>query len=263
MKNFHLFHLVNRSPWPIITATGGWFFTTGLAFTLHRVENGTTILTFSILILIIAAFFWFNEIIEEATFLGYHTKVVRYGIKLGFWLFLVSEMMLFFGFFWALFHSAMVPAEEIGVMWPPYGLKPIYSFGYPLFNTLLLISSGVAVTWAHKGMSLSSYKESLDGLFITLLLGAFFVFLQVKEYYHASFNINDGIYSSTFFMLTGLHGCHVIIGVVLLFVCFLRILSNHFLNNHYAGYVFAIWYWHFVDIVWIVVFLTVYVWATF
>jgi cytochrome c oxidase subunit 3 len=169
--------------------------------------------------------------------------------------------MLFFGFFWAFFHSALCPSIELGAIWPPVGLHVIPVFDFPLFNTFILIISGFSVTWAHRGISLGSFKEAIDGLILTILLGLFFIFLQGLEYYESTFNLQDGIYPSVFFLLTGLHGCHVIVGVCFLFICFISLLFNHFLTNHYLRFVFAVWYWHFVDVVWIILFLTVYCWT--
>ena len=169
--------------------------------------------------------------------------------------------MLFFGFFWAFFHSALCPSIEIGGIWPPVGLEVIPMFDYPLFNTFILIISGFSVTWVHRAMALGLFKDAIDGFFITITLGFLFILLQGIEYYESTFNLEDGIYPSVFFLLTGLHGCHVIVGVLFLFFCFISLLFNHFLTNHYLRLVFAIWYWHFVDIVWILLYLSLYCWG--
>jgi len=258
----HLFHIVDPSPWPFITALGGFFLTSGLAFYMHRITYGGYILVLGFFILLMCAFFWFSDIIRESTFLGFHALVVRKGLVNGFLLFITSEVMLFFGFFWAFFHSSLCPSTEFGLIWPPHLLSLIPIFDYPLFNTFLLIISGFAVTWLHCGIAMGSMKDSIDGFFLTIILGLFFIILQGMEYYEASFNITDSVYGSVFYMLTGLHGCHVIIGVVFLFVCFLRLLNNHFLRNHYLGLVCAIWYWHFVDGVWILLYLALYCWGS-
>jgi cytochrome c oxidase subunit 3 len=254
--------MVEPSIWPVLTAIGGFLFTSGLAFYMHRVTYGGFLFIVGFLILLLSAYFWFAEIINEATFLGHHTQVVRFGLKSGFLLFIASEIMLFFGFFWAFFHSSMSPSILLGGIWPPSGLVIISVVDYPLLNTGLLIVSGLAVTWVHRGVALGLFKESIDGFLVTIVLGLFFIFFQGIEYYEASFSINDSIYASTFYMLTGLHGCHVIVGVIFLLVNFKRLLLNHFLTNHYLGLVFAIWYWHFVDVVWILLFLTVYCWGS-
>lgn len=260
--NKHLFHIVDPSCWPLVTALAAFLFVSGLAFYMHRIYWGGWVVLAGFICLILSALGWFSEIIEEATFLGFHTLVVRNGLKSGFLLFIVSEIMLFFGFFWAFFHSSFCPSVELGSIWPPVGLVTISVMDYPFLNTAILIVSGFAVTWVHRGVAIGSFREALDGFILTLLLGIIFLFFQILEYYDSLFSLNDGVYASTFFMLTGLHGCHVFIGVVFLFVCLLRLVLNHFLSNHYLGLVFAIWYWHFVDGVWIVLFLTLYCWGS-
>ena len=257
-----MFHVLEPSLWPFFSAFGLFFFVTGLAFCMHYVVTGYYVLIIGLLILIITSIFWFLDISREAVIIGYHTKIVRQGLKLGFLFFITSEIMLFFGFFWAFFHSALCPSIEVGTIWPPAGLNVIPVFEFPLFNTFVLIISGFSVTWVHRAISLGSFTDSVDGFMITILLGLLFIFLQGLEYYESTFNLQDGVYSSAFFLLTGLHGCHVIVGVCFLFVCFLSLLSNHYLINHYLRLVFAIWYWHSVDIVWIILFLSVYCWGS-
>jgi len=257
-----MFHVLEPSLWPFFLAFGLFFFVTGLAFSMHYVITGYYVLIIGLAIIIVTSIFWFLDISREAVVVGYHSKIVRQGLKLGFLFFITSEIMLFFGFFWAFFHSALCPSIEVGTIWPPVGLQVIPVFEFPLFNTFVLIISGFSVTWVHRAISLGSFKNAVDGFVLTILLGLFFVFLQVLEYFESTFNLQDGAYSSAFFMLTGLHGCHVIVGVCFLFVCFISLLNNHFLTNHYIRLVFAIWYWHFVDIVWIILFLSVYCWGS-
>jgi len=258
----HLFHVLEPSLWPFFLAFGGFFFVTGLAFTMHYVITGYYVLLLGLVIIIFTSVFWFLDISREAVVGGYHTRVVRKGLKTGFIFFIASEIMLFFGFFWAFFHSALCPSIEIGAVWPPVGLQVIPVFDFPLFNTFVLIISGFSVTWAHRGISMGSYKDTIDGFILTIFLGFFFIFLQGLEYYESTFNLQDGIYPSVFFLLTGLHGCHVIIGAFFLLFCFWSLIANHFLTNHYLRFVFAIWYWHFVDIVWIFLFLSLYCWGS-
>jgi cytochrome c oxidase subunit 3 len=258
----HLFHVLEPSFYPVQLALGLFFFVTGLGFLMHHVENAIVIFLLGIIIIIFIASSWFMEIFREATVEGFHTLVVKKGLKSGFLLFIASEIMLFFGFFWAFFHSALSPSIELGSVWPPYGLNIIPVFDFPLFNTFILIISGFSVTWVHRGVAIGSFKEAIDGFLITIILGIFFIYLQGNEYYEATFNLEDGIYPSVFYMLTGLHGCHVIVGVVFLIVCFVSLLFNHYLTTHYLRLVFAIWYWHFVDIVWILLFLSLYCWSS-
>jgi len=258
----HLFHILEPNYYPIQLSIGIFFFVSGLAFSMHNIDNGIILFYLGIILIILISIFWFLEIFMEATTLGFHTKIVKSGLKKGFILFIASEIMLFFGFFWAFFHSALNPSIELGAIWPPAGLDLIPVKFFPLFNTLILIISGFSVTWVHRGVAIGSFKESIDGFLITILLGFLFILLQGLEYYEATFNLEDGVYPSIFFMLTGLHGCHVIVGVIFLIVCFISLLFNHYLTSHYLRLVFAIWYWHFVDIVWIILFLTLYCWGS-
>lgn len=176
-------------------------------------------------------------------------------------LFIVSEVMFFFSFFWAFFHSSLSPSIWIGCVWPPIGIEPINPWGLPFLNTIILISSGVSVTYAHRSM-LASYRNGVSiGLFYSILLGVLFTFLQIFEYTVAPFNINDSIYGSIFYVSTGFHGLHVILGTVFLFVTLIRHLKYHFLVEHHFGFEASIWYWHFVDIVWIFLFVVIYWWG--
>jgi len=164
-------------------------------------------------------------------------------------------------FFEPFFHFALSPDMSLGLIWPPKGISPINPLGIPLYNTLLLLLSGFSLTWTHKALVNRLVIDTIDGWLITMLLGGFFLFLQVKEYYEAPFSFNDGVYGCSFYMLTGLHGMHVFAGVSFLFVCFRRYLYKHFTPNHHLGFLFAAWYWHFVDIVWILLFIIVYMWG--
>lgn len=259
----HLYHLVAPSPWPLVASIGAFFFTSGLVFFFHRINYGLLIFFLGFLQLLLCMYFWFRDVAIEATYLGYHTKIVRNGLKMGFLFFLVSEIMLFFGFFWAFFHLALDPSIFSSGVWPPVDIVIINPLAYPLFNTLLLLTSSCSVTWAHRSIAIGSFKETIDAFLITLLLGFSFVVLQAFEYYAASFNFSDSAYASVFYCLTGLHGFHVIVGALFLLVCFIRLLCQHFSRDHYLGFVCAIWYWHFVDVVWVFLFISVYLWTSY
>jgi len=258
----HAFHLVNLSPWPILLSFSTLFTVSGIAFYMHSIPFGGLFLIYGLICTSYCAYYWLGDIIDEATYSGYHTSVVCYGLRSGFLLFIASEIMLFFGFFWAFFHSALCPTTEIGAIFPPDGIFTIAVFDFPLYNTFILIIFGISLTWAQYSLSTNSIKSAIDAFLITIFLGFFFVALQTFEYYESTFNFSDSVYSCSFYMLTGLHGCHVIAGANFLLVCFIRLLKRHYLRNHYLGFVFAIWYWHFVDVVWIFLFLTVYCWGS-
>lgn len=205
---------------------------------------------------------WWRDVIREATFEGQHTLEVQRGLKEGMILFIVSEAMLFFAFFWAYFHSSLSPSVELGAIWPPTGIEVLNPWHVPLLNTAILLSSGATVTWAHHALiARRSRAETIQGLGLTIFLGLIFTGLQGMEYYEASFTIADSVYGATFYSTTGLHGIHVIIGTLFLTVCFFRLLNYHYTTNHHLGLEAAILYWHFVDYVWLLVFICYYVWA--
>ena len=168
---------------------------------------------------------------------------------------------LFFSFFWAFFHRSLSPSVEIGSLWPPQGIKAFNPFQIPLLNTAILLGSGVTVTWAHHAIIENNYTQGVQALALTVFLGVYFTSLQALEYWEASFSIADAVYGSTFFVATGFHGLHVIIGTIFLLVCLVRQYFNHFSLNHHFGFEAAAWYWHFVDVVWLFLFVTIYWWG--
>ena len=205
---------------------------------------------------------WWMDVINESTYTGYHTLKVQKNLRYGMLLFIISEIMFFFGFFWAFFASSLVPGIEIGCIWPPVYLTPMDPFGIPFLNTLILLLSGVTVTNAHIKIVEGKKLKAYVWLCITLVLAVTFTLLQIMEYIEASFSITDSIYGSTFYMATGFHGFHVLIGSIFLYVCLLRLKLDHFTRDHHVGYEFAIWYWHFVDVVWIFLFISIYWWGS-
>jgi len=210
---------------------------------------------------------WFNDIILEATFEGHHTLRVQSGLRYGIALFIVSEVLFFFAFFWAFFHSSVSPSIFIGNVWPINGISVLSAWGLPLLNTIILLSSGVSVTWAHRAIltdstsTINTRLHSLNALFITIIYGVIFLFVQRFEYINAGFTINDGIYGTVFYSTTGLHGLHVLVGTVFLIVCLIRHINYHFTCEHHIGLEAAIWYWHFVDVVWLFLFVSIYWWG--
>lgn len=205
---------------------------------------------------------WFNDIIYESRF--HHTLKVQASLANCMQLFIVSEVMFFFSFFWAFFYASISPAIQIGGIWPPKGISAIYFGGVPLLNTVILLASGVSVTWAHKAITnKKKYNEVTFALAWTVALGLIFTALQIMEYWEAPFSISDTVYGSTFFMATGFHGFHVFVGTTFLLVCLFRQLYGHFTTGHHFGLLAAIWYWHFVDVVWIFLYMTIYWWGGF
>jgi len=269
----HSFHLVNPSPWPIVVSFGLWVLMLSVAAIFHYSFHLFTIydVFFGLFGLLFGTTSWWRDVIHESTFELAHSPIVRRGLLWGMALFIISEAFLFLGFFWAFFHSSLTPSAAIGAMWPPYFLEAIDPFNLPLVNTLTLILSGFTLTIAHKVLkpvdSFNTCAKLVLGqsltvwLAITVGLGLFFLQCQAFEYYFAKFTYSDTIYGTTFYSLTGLHGFHVLVGTIFLIVCFLRALVLHFHVAKQTGLKSAIWYWHFVDIVWIGLFLVVYIWG--
>jgi cytochrome c oxidase subunit 3 len=256
----HYYHIVDKSPWPLLVSCSLLLTTTGAAKWFHYQDNGFFLLT-GICITILNLILWWRDVIREGTFEGSHTKVVQKGLRIGFILFILSEVMFFFSFFWAFFNSSLAPGIEIGCVWPPLLIKTFSPFSVPLLNTLILLLSGVSITWVHYALILGSRKDAKEGFMLTLFLGFMFTGFQVMEYFEAPFSISDGIYGATFFMLTGFHGIHVLVGATFITVCFFRFLKHHFTRKHHLGFEFAAWYWHFVDVVWLFLYLIIYCWG--
>nr|YP_010139269.1 cytochrome c oxidase subunit III [Tullbergia mixta]QQK54723.1 cytochrome c oxidase subunit III [Tullbergia mixta] len=259
IKKNHIFHMVDQSPWPITAALGALIMTSGMVKWFYTKD--LTILLTGQSILLITSFQWWRDISREATFQGLHTLTVAKGLRWGMILFITSEVLFFFSFFWAFFHSSLSPTLETGIWWPPTGIYPFNPFEIPLLNTLILLSSGVTVTWAHHAIIQDNHSEAIQGLAATIILGVYFTALQAYEYIEASFSISDSVYGSTFFVATGFHGLHVLIGSIFLATCLIRLYLNHFSSSHHFGFEAAAWYWHFVDVVWLFLFINIYWWG--
>jgi cytochrome c oxidase subunit 3 len=256
----HPFHIVTPSPWPLLAAFGALLITTGGVLYMHSYQLGGLTLSLGITYVIAVVTLWWRDVIREASFLGNHTNAVQTSLKIGVVLFIVSEVMFFFSFFWAFFHSSLSPAIDIGSIWPPLGITPISPYGIPLFNSFILALSGYTVTYAHHAMLEGDRNHVFSGLVFTLFLAFLFSALQFVEYRTLPFLLADGIYGSTFFMTTGFHALHVIIGSTFLLVCLFRL--TQFTKTHHIGFEGAIWYWHFVDVVWLFLWLSVYWWPS-
>lgn len=258
----HFFHMVTPSPWPFLTALHAFVMILGGVMYMHFYNNGGYFFLFGLLNLLYVVVLWLRDVIREGTFEGMHTKIVQKNLKFGFALFIISEIMFFFGFFWAFFYCSLSPSVEIGCIWPPVGIQPINPWKLPLLNTMLLLLSGVFITIVHINMRLGKAIVVYEYYVYTLICGIFFTCIQIYEYINAPFTIADSIYGSTFYMLTGFHGVHVLAGSIFIIVCFIRTIYGHFTRNHHVGFECAAWYWHFVDVVWLFLYLSVYVWGS-
>jgi cytochrome c oxidase subunit 3 len=245
------FHIVDHSPWPLYISLSLITLIIGDVFT------GLLGLITSCLIITV----WLRDIIREGKE-GNHTKIVQKGITLGYIIFLITEIMLFFSFFWSYFHSSLSPTASIGLIWPPIGIDAIQFTSLPLLGSLLLLSSGFFVTLSHHAFLASDKSLCLIHGIITLILGISFTCLQATEYYFSTFTIADSIFGSVFYMTTGLHGIHVILGIFGLIISYIRIFRDHLTLEHHLGFEFAIFYYHLVDIIWLFVFITFYWWGS-
>ena len=258
MFRINPFHLVDSSPWPIVSSFGAIFtaFRLVIWFHLGTIRN----LYFRLLIIVGVIFMWWRDVVRESTILRFHVLIVIKGLRIGIILFITSEVLFFFGFFWTFFHSGLVRTVEIRMAWPPFMLEALDPLAVPLLNTVVLLSSRVSVTYSHYSVVSGQLSDGLARLIITLFLGVFFTILQVFEYFQTAFTIADSVYRSIFFMATGFHGFHVFVRSVFLGVCLVRIWIGHIISDHHVRYECAIWYWHFVDVVWIFLYTFVYMW---
>jgi len=256
------YHLVDQSPWPILASFSLLITTLGAVMYLHLFEVGAYTLSVGLISVVTVMLLWFKDVVREATFQGHHTTKVKNGIKMGLILFILSEVLFFAGFFWAFFHSSLVPSISLGSVWPPLGINALNPWEIPLLNSVLLLSSGATITWAHHSIVARDRKSSIFSLYLTLILAVIFTLLQGYEYFHSEFTIADGVYGSTFYMATGFHGFHVIVGTIFITLELLRLQDYHFTNHHHLGFEAAAWYWHFVDVVWLFLFVTLYWWAS-
>jgi cytochrome c oxidase subunit 3 len=258
----HPFHLVTPSPWPLATSVSVLSLTIGAVMYMHSYVGGGLTLSLGLFSTALMMGLWWRDVVREATYEGRHTEAVQRGLRIGVVLFIVSEVMFFVSFFWAFFHSSLAPAIEIGSIWPPNGIETLNPWGVPLLNTYILLYSGVTITAAHHFILGGQWTNALNSLFQTVVLAVLFTSLQFFEYLEAPFDISDGIYGSTFFMATGFHGFHVIVGTIFIAICLFRTAHGHFTRTHHLGFEAAAWYWHFVDVVWLFLFVSIYYWGS-
>lgn len=255
----HPYHIVDESPWPIFGSLGGLYLTTGIVSWFHL--NSIILFRVGNITLMLVIIQWWRDISREGALQGLHTSIVELGLRWGIILFIVSEVFFFVRFFWAFFHSRLAPSIEVGAVWPPFGIRVFNPFQVPLLNTVILISSGVRVTWAHHAIMSRNFTQTSQGLTVTVILGIYFTLLQGLEYYEARFTFADRVYGSTFFIATGFHGLHVIVGTLFLIVRLGRHLNYEFSPSHHFGLEAAAWYWHFVDVVWLFLYIVIYWWG--
>jgi cytochrome c oxidase subunit 3 len=270
----HPFHIVRPSIWPLVGAFSAGLLALGTVLYMHDAKlsafpiglKGTAI---GILAVLTVMFFWWKDVIYESVVEKAHNKITEISLRYGMALFIASEVMFFAAFFWAFFDASLFPNEANQYLrmdftkgvWPPPQVTPIDAFDLPLMMTMILLLSGCTVTWAHHAILRNDRKGFMEALGYTVVLGFAFLCFQVYEYIHATFHFTEGIFSTTFFMATGFHGFHVLVGTIFLAVCWLRGKKGHFDADHHFGFEAAAWYWHFVDVVWLFLFISVYVWG--
>jgi cytochrome c oxidase subunit 3 len=273
-KPQHDYHLVDPSPWPLVGSIAALIMAVGLvltmkSLTLAGLRIGPYVFGAGVLGVLYTMLNWWRSVIREASYEGHHTRVVQISHRYGMIFFIASEVMFFVAWFWAFFDASLYPNDPIqfsrteltGGHWPPKGIETFDPWHLPLLNTLILLTSGTTVTWAHHALLHDDRKGLKWGLWLTIALGILFSFVQAYEYSHAAFGFKGNIYGATFFMATGFHGAHVIIGTIFLAVCLWRAYQGQFTPRQHLGFEFAAWYWHFVDVVWLFLFSCIYVWA--
>ncbi len=259
----HDYHILPPSAWPLIGSASAFVMLFGAVLWMH--DSGPWIFLAGFVGVLYTMFGWWSEVIAESR-VGDHTPVVQIGLKYGFILFIMSEVMFFLAWFWSFFKHALYPmgpnSPAVDGVWPPAGIETFDPWHLPLINTLILLCSGAAVTWAHHALVHENNREDMKwGLIIGIALGVLFTVFQAYEYSHAAFGFSGNIYGANFFMATGFHGMHVIIGTIFLFVCLLRLMRGDFTPDKHVGFEAAAWYWHFVDVVWLFLFASIYIWG--
>jgi len=274
----HDYHILPPSIWPLIGATSALAMASGAIMWMHAQPYGGWLFILGVLGVLFTMFSWWSDVIKEAH-AGDHTPVVSLHLRYGMILFIASEVMFFVGWFWAWFDFSLFPApiefsegttsiiqgatsvtHGVGI-WPPKGVEVLDAFAFPLLNTLILLCSGTTVTWAHHALLHGDRKGLINGLWLTIGLGLLFSSIQAYEYMHAPFPFKGLNYGAAFFMATGFHGFHVIVGTIFLTVCLIRAYKGHFTPKQHFGFEAAAWYWHFVDVVWLFLFVSIYVWG--
>nr|AMR97521.1 cytochrome c oxidase subunit 3 [Iberobaenia minuta] len=258
MTNNHPFHMTEKSPWPLISSINIMSIVISMMFMMNM--NKKIPLLISLMVLMMTMYQWWRDITRENSFEGKHTSKSIISMRWGMMLFITSEVMLFVSLFWAFLYSSLSPNIEIGMTWPPKMIKSFDPLQIPLLNTLILVSSSITATWAHNKMMENNKTQTSISLTITIILAIIFTLNQMIEYKNSPFNMSDSIYGSTFFMTTGFHGLHVMIGTTFILFMLIKHLKNHMSMKNHFGMEAAIWYWHFVDVVWLFLYMSMYWW---
>ncbi len=260
----HDYHILPPDIWPLLGSISALTFTTGMVLYMHEMSGGHLVTGIGLAGLLATFFSWFSNIVKEAQE-GYHTPVVQLHLRYGMILFIASEVMFFVGWFWSWFDFSLFPStmtEVVDGQWPPAAIEAVMDpFDLPLLNTLILLCSGTTVTWAHHSLIHDDRDGLKKGLWATIILGVVFTCIQAYEYAHAPFGFGGNTYGSAFYMATGFHGFHVLVGTIFLIVCLIRTYKGHFTPRQHFGFEAAAWYWHFVDVVWLFLFVVVYIWG--
>ena len=261
LSQFHPHHLTAPSPWPILTASSVLAMLTGAVLYFNSLEYGGVLVILGMITTSVAWTLWFRDVTTEGTHLGLHTRVVQHSLSLGIGLFILTEACFFGSIFWAYGWSSMSPTVELGAQWPPVGVTPLSPITVPLLNTILLVSSGATVTYAHHALFRGDRTAALLGTFLTVILAIVFTALQGFEYATAGFSMPDGAFGTCFYFSTGFHGLHVLIGTIFIAVGLARLTLYHLTTAHHMGLEASILYWHFVDAVWLFLYGVVYWWS--
>jgi cytochrome c oxidase subunit 3 len=256
----HEFHILPPSPWPFMGAFSCLVLAAGAVFWMHGAAWAPWVFALGMAGVLATMFFWWSDVVRESH-AGDHTPVVQLHLRYGMILFIASEVMFFVAWFWAYFNFALFPpqVDAVGGVWPPAGIQVLDPFQYPLLNTFILLLSGTTVTYAHHALIHGDRKGLIEGLWMTIGLGLLFSAVQAYEYSHAAFGPAGNVYGSTFYLATGFHGLHVVIGTIFLIVCLIRAYRGDFTPRKHFGFEAAAWYWHFVDVVWLFLFIVIYV----
>lgn len=255
----HFFHLVNYRPWPIIISLN--LINLGSRVIIFIIIKTSVVLIISIFLIVTTKFQWWRDVVREALYEGHHSKIVKQGIRIGIVSFIVSELCFFVSFFWIYFYLRLRPDPAIGTHWPPIGVQSIRFIDIPLLNTIILLTSGFFITWSHYAI-ITNRKITFKVTYITsIILGIYFFFIQIYEYYELTFDFRDRAFRSSFFILTGFHGFHVIVGILFILVNFKRFRNLSFRIVSIKGFEYSVWYWHFVDVVWLFLYVSLYWWG--